>query len=246
MQKALDWVKQRRNVWVLFTKELSGYFNSPIAYIVIIVFSLICGWFFASNIFIGGVVTISNYLNVVPLIFTFFIPAITMRLFAEEVRSGTIEVLTTLPVKDYEIILGKYLSAVALIAIGILMTLIHPLTLSILGKVDAGQIIGSYKGLFLMGAMFASIGLFSSVITKHQIVAFIAGFVICFAFFMIRNSLDYIPAGLIPLFEYIGIGSHFENIAKGVIDSRDVIYYLSVISIFYILTLSAFSSRRWK
>mgnify|MGYP001617875358 CR=1 FL=1 len=97
-----------RNIYIIMTKELAMYFNSPIAYIVIIVFALICGWFFATNVFLAGQVSIDDYLRVVPLIFTFFIPAVTMRLFAEEVRSGTIEILTTLPVNDFEIIIGKY------------------------------------------------------------------------------------------------------------------------------------------
>ena len=235
-----------RNIWNIFLKEIKLYFNSPIAYIVIVVWLLISGWFFSSTIFLINQVTIDNFLNNLPLFFVFFIPAITMKLFAEELKSGTIEVLTTLPVKDYEIITGKFLASFFVVTIAILMTLIHPFTLLFLGKLDFGQVIGSYLGIWLMGFFFTWIGCFSSSLTKNQIIAFIIGFVICFTFFMIGKTLDFVPARFVTFVEYVSIDYHFENISKGVIDSRDIIYYFSFSAFFYFLTLYSMGSRKWK
>ncbi len=235
-----------RNIAVIFGKEFKTYFNSPIAYIVIVVFLLLSGWFFQATLFLINQATLGAFLANVPLLFIFFIPAITMRLFSEEMKSGTIEILTTLPVEDYQIIIGKYLSAFCLVAVAIGLTLIHPFILGFLGKPEVGEIIGSYLGLLLMGAAFVSIGVFSSSLSKNQIVAFIVGFLICFVFFMLDKILRLIPAYFVSLFEYLSIDSHFNNLSRGVIDSRDVIYYVSICTFFYMLTAYFVGSRRWR
>ena len=234
------------NIKTIFLKEFRYYFNSPIAYIVIVVFLLLNGFFFSTSLFLNNQATIAGFVNNVPLFFLFFIPAITMRLFAEEVKSGTIEILTTLPIKDYEIVTGKYLAAFALMVVGFLLSLIHPITLSFIGNIDIGRIFGSYLGLLLLGASFISIGLFTSSFTKNQIVAFISSLFICFAFFIIGKVLIIFPALLRPLFEFLSIDSHFNNIAKGIIDSRDLIYYFSIIGFFFLMTLYLVGSRRWR
>lgn len=235
-----------RNIGVIFSKEFKEYFNSPIAYIVIVVFLLLSGWFFQATLFLINQADIGAFLSNVPLLFVFFVPAITMRLFSEEMKSGTIEILTTLPVKDYQIIIGKYLAAFSLLAIAIGLTLIHPFILIFLGKLDYGEIVGSYLGLLLMGAAFVSIGIFSSSLTKNQIVSFIVGFLICFVFFLLDKILTLIPAYLVSLFEYLSIEHHFRNLSRGVIDSRDIIYYFSICAFFYTLTLYFVGSRRWR
>lgn len=234
------------NMKTLLIKEIKSYFASPIAYIVISVFLVMSGWFFTSSLFLIGQSSMGAFLSIAPLLFTFFIPAITMKLFSEELKLGTIEVLTTLPIKDSEIVLAKYLSALFVITVAIGLTLIYPVTLIIIGKIDAGEIFCTYIGLLLTGAAFASIGLFTSSITKNQIIAFILGFMICFVLFLLGKSLALAPPGLIDLLEYISIDSHVNNISKGVIDSRDLVYFGSIIGFFYILTLSWVSSRRWK
>ncbi len=230
----------------LLGKEVKSYFASPIAYIVISVFLIMSGWFFTSSLFLIGQSSMDSFLSIAPLLLTFFVPAITMKLFAEELKLGTFEVLTTLPIKDSEIVLAKYLSALFVIAAAIGLTLIYPVTLIIIGKIDIGEIFCTYIGMLLTGAAFASIGLFTSSITRNQIIAFILSFVICFAMFLLGKSIMLLPPGLIELVEYISIDSHINNISKGVIDSRDIVYFGSIIGFFYFLTLSWVSSRRWK
>lgn len=237
-------LNKTRNTFIIFQKELRSYFNSPVAYIVIITFLLISGWFFSSQIFLNKEATINHFLYNIPLLFVFIIPAVSMRLFAEELKVGTIKILTTLPVKDCEVILAKYLAAVALITIAVLATLIHPISVSFLGNIDWGQVTGSYIGLILLGACFVAIGLFASSITRNQIVAFIIGLLICFILFIIGKVLILIPPLFVSLVEYISIDYHFANISKGLIDSRDLIYYGSLSFFFLALTYIIVSSRR--
>ncbi|OGF45085.1 MAG: hypothetical protein A2452_00695 [Candidatus Firestonebacteria bacterium RIFOXYC2_FULL_39_67] len=234
------------NIKTILRRELRGYFNSPIAYIVVVIFLIINGWFFASSIFLINEVTLDNFLGNMPLLFIFFIPAMTMGLFSDEIKSGTIEILATMPLKDEEIIIGKFLSAFSLMAVAISLTLIHPITLMFLGKVDMGQVIGSYSGLYLLSASFVSAGVFCSALTKNQIVAFIISFIICFVSFMFGKILSFVPAFIVSFIEYLSIDYHFGNISKGIIDSRDLIYYFSVILFFYYMTVSVLGSRRWK
>jgi len=234
------------NIKSLFNKEFKAYFNSPIAYIVIIVMLLMSGWFFVSSLFIANESAITSFVDVTPLLLVFFIPAITMRLFAEEVRMGTIEILATLPVKDYEIIISKYLAAAAVLLISVLLTLIYPLSLLLIGKLDAGEIFCSYLGIILLGSSFVAIGLFTSSLTKNQIIAFLLSFVICFVLFLAGKVLNVIPAGMVSLVEYAGVDSHFENIIKGVIDTRDIVYFSSIIVFFYCCTVYWMGSRRWR
>lgn len=231
--------------FTIFKKEFKSYFNSPIAYIVIIAFLLICGWFFTSRVFLVNQAEVRGFFEMTPLIFIFFAPAITMRLVAEEKKSGTMELLTTFPLKDRDILLGKYLAAVALLSIAALLTFPYPLSVSMLGNLDTGQTFAGYIGVILVGAAFLSIGLFTSTITSNQIVAFIVSFSICFILFMLGKILFFVPDYLVSLAEFMSIDYHFENIARGVLDSRDIFYYLSVILSFFILAEHFFKSRKW-
>jgi gliding-associated putative ABC transporter substrate-binding component GldG len=167
-----------------------------------------------------------------------------MRLVAEELKIGTIKILATLPVKDYEIIIGKYLAAVSLITIAILSTIVHPITVSLLGNLDWGQVIGSYVGLILLGAAFSAVGLFTSSLTRNQIIAFIIGLLICFFFFLIGKILIFVPPFLVSFAEYLSIDYHFDNISKGVIDSRDLIYYASVSFFFLCISYMMLNNRK--
>jgi len=230
----------------LLVKEIRSYFNSPIAYIVIGIFLLISGWFFTSSLFLIGQSSLLSFLNIVPLILTFFVPAVTMRLFSEELRMGTVEVLTTLPLKDNEIVFAKYAASIFVIKVSIALTLIFPLTLLLIGKIDPGEILCSYIALVCLSSAYAAIGLFTSSITKNQIIAFITSFIICFMLFLAGKTIALAPSGLVNLLDYIGMDSHFNNMMRGVIDTRDVIYFGSIIVFFYILTLSWFSTRKWK
>ncbi len=233
------------NILTIFKKEMKSYFSSPVAYIVLAVFLGITGWFFTSNLFLGGVVTMRNVFDIIPFIYLFFIPAITMRTFAEEKKSGTIELLLTKPVTDLEIVLGKFLAALSLTAIALLLTWTYVISLSFIGKLDFGAVTGAYLGLLLMAGIYISIGIFASSLTHNQVVAFIISFLIVFALFMLNKVLIFLPSGFASIFEYISIDYHFGNIARGVLDSRNLIYYLSGIVIFIVLTKTSLESRRW-
>jgi ABC-2 type transport system permease protein len=213
----------------IFRKEFKDYFISPIAYIVIAIFLLITGWFFFMTFFIYDQAELRSFFQLLPLIFSFVIPAVTMRLFSEEMNVGSYETLLTLPVSATDIILGKFLAATAFIGAMLVPTLSYPAFISFMGDLDWGPIIGGYIGALCLGGGFCAVGLFSSSLTRNQIVAFIIGMVICFCMTTIDKMLFFFPAKLVALFSYLGAGDHFENIAKGIVDSRDLLYFLSVI-----------------
>jgi len=234
------------HIAILCKKELKGYFDSPIAYIVITIFLLISGWFFFSDLFLVNQASLRNLFSIVPFIFMFFVPAVTMRLISEEKRSGTIELLLTLPVRDHEIILGKFLAGMILISVSVILTLVYTLTLSGLGDLDAGSVVAGYIGLIFLGATYVSVGVFTSSLTQNQVVAFITSFLIIFILFMLNKVLIFVPSFLASFFEYLSVDYHFSNISRGVIDSRDLIYYLSIIFLFLFLSVRALESRKWR
>jgi ABC-2 type transport system permease protein len=217
-----------RQVPHIFKKEFRTYFVSPIAYIVISIFLIVTGWFFFSTFFLINQASLRNFFGLLPIIFAFVIPAVTMRLFAEEFNVGTYEILLTMPVTFREVVLGKFLASVAFVAAMLLPTLAYPVTVSFLGDLDWGPVIGGYVGAILLGAAFSAVGLFASSLTRNQIVAFIIGVAICFALVLIDKILFFLPAPLVGVLEYLGADFHFENISKGILDSRDILYFLSV------------------
>jgi ABC-2 type transport system permease protein len=233
------------SIFTIYKKELRSYFNSPVAYIVIVVFLIITGWFFTSNLFVGGVVTMRGVLDIIPFILIFFIPAISMRTFAEEKKTGTIELLLTKPITDFEIIIAKFLSTLTFAVLALAPTLIYVISLSFLGSLDYGSIISAYIGLILMCGVYISIGIFASSLTENQVIAFIVCFLIVFALFMLNKVLIYMPGSIVTILEYIGTDYHFSSISRGVIDTRDIIYYLSGILIMMFLTKASLESRKW-
>ena len=235
------------NTWIFARRELKTYFNSPIAYIIIVLALVISGWLFFLDFFLAGQATLRSLLTGwMPMVFLVFVPAITMRLIAEEKKSGTIELLVTLPVTDWEIVLGKYLASLALLAVTILLTISYAITVSLLGDPDGGAIFGQYFGLLLLGAAYLAIGLFASGITANQIVAFLAAIVITAAFFLVDKFTPFFPGPLASILEFLGVNYHFENMARGVIDTRDLLYYASLIFLFLFLAVRALESRKWK
>ncbi len=218
-----------RQVPHIFKKEFRTYFVSPIAYIVISIFLIVTGWFFFSTFFLFNQASLRNFFTLLPVIFAFVIPAVTMRLFSEELNVGTYEILLTMPVTYREVVLGKFLAGVAFVAAMLLPTLAYPVTINFLGDLDWGPVVGGYVGAVLLGAAFSAVGLFASSLTRNQIVAFIIGVAICFALVLIDKILFFLPAPLVGVLQYLGADFHFGNISKGILDSRDVIYFLSVI-----------------
>jgi ABC-2 type transport system permease protein len=234
-----------KKVIPIFQREIFAYFFSPMAYIVISVFLLLTGWFFTSELFLADDSSLRSVFSIIPFIFIFFAPAITMRLLSEERKSGTIELLVTMPITDLEIVLGKYLAGLGLLVVALIFTLPYGLTILILGKPDMGMLVTGYLGLVLMGASYISVGVFASTISKNQVVSFIIAFMIIFILFLLNKFLPVMPSYLVPLLQYLSIDYHFTNISRGVIDSRDLVYYLSLIVFMLSLAKLSLESRKW-
>jgi ABC-2 type transport system permease protein len=217
-----------RQVLCVFNKEFRVYFVSPIAYIVISIFLLVTGWFFFTTFFLFNQASLRNFFALMPIIFSFVVPAITMRLFSEELNIGSYETLLTMPVTFVDVVLGKFLAAVAFVGASLIPTLSYPITVSCLGQLDWGPVVGGYLGAMLLAAAFSAIGLFASSLTRNQIIAFIIGVAICFTLTLIDKMLFFLPQFLLGALEYLGADFHFNNISKGIIDSRDLLYFLSV------------------
>lgn len=236
-----------RNTAILLRKEFRSYFDSPVAYVFIIAFLSFTSWIYFRGFFLLGQLQMRDYFFFLPWVFLIFIPAITMRLWAEERKIGTIEILMTLPVKDGEVVVGKYLASFCFLLVTLMLTFPIPVTLALLGNVDMGPIIGGYVGACLLGAAYLAIGIFISSISENQIVAFIIASLVSFALFILGEDivLFNMPGFLVEPFSFLGLGRHFTSMQRGVLDSRDLIYYLTVIWFFLTLTTRLIASRRW-
>jgi len=217
------------NTMHIFRREFRHYFVTPIAYIVIAIFLVLTGWFFFSTFFLYSQAELRNFFSLLPIIFSFIVPMITMRLFSEEYNVGSYEILVTMPVADPDIILGKFFAALTFIAVLLLPTVSYAISVSWLGDLDWGPVVGGYVGALLLGAAFSAIGLFSSALTKNQIIAFIIGMIICFFLTMIDKILFFLPESMLGFFQYIGADFHFENASRGILDTRDILYFVSVV-----------------
>ena len=230
----------------ILKKEINSFFASPIGYLVVAVFLLLNGlflWVFKSefNILDNGFSDLSNFFLLAPWVLIFLVPAVTMRSFSDEKKQGTLELLLTKPMSHLQLVLGKYFGALLLIIIAIIPTLLYVYTISKLGNpegnLDLGSIMGSYFGLLFLIAAYTAIGLFTSSITDNQIVAFIAAVFICFFFYFGFEGLsNYKLFGDTFHLENLGMETHFKSMSRGVIDTRDIIYFLSVTTLFVILT----------
>ncbi len=239
----------------IFKKELYSYLSSFVAYITIGLFLVVLGlflWVFPdTSILEYGYATLDNLFNTVPYLFMFLIPAITMRSLAEEKKEGTFELLATRPLTDWDIVLGKYLAALTLVLFALIPTVIYYISVYqlgvIAGNIDTGAVIGSYIGLFLLGGAFAAIGIFSSSLTNNQIIAFAIAVFLCFFAFSGFESVSQVLS--LQKFDNIlinlGINEHYQSISRGVLDSRDLIYFLSFITLFLLITKTILGGRKW-
>jgi len=227
-------------------RELGAYFNSVVAYIVVILFLLITGALFWLNYFQQvNRLSLRGFFNQAPLFLAFFAPAITMGLFAEEKRLGTLELLMTMPLRDVEIVVGKFLAAVSLLGVVFVMTLPYPISLATLGDLDWGAVASGYIGLLLLGGSYAAIGVMASSWTRDQVVAILTAFSICFFLYLIDRLVGNQTGWIAQTVEYISTNSHFNNIARGVVDFRDVFYYFSVMGVALVITQVSVAARRW-
>lgn len=239
----------------IFKKELNHFFSSLIGYLSIGIFLLLTGallWFFKGGIIDYGYATLESLFNLAPVVFLILIPAITMRSFSEEKNMGTLELLMTKPLRDIDIILGKYFAALVLVVFAILPTLIYFYSVYKLGapvgNVDTGGVWGSYIGLLFLGASFTAIGIFCSTLSSNQIVAFILSASLCAASYWLFDILSDFPIfsnGLDYFIQELGINAHYKSISRGILDTRDVIYFLSVIILFLGGTKTVLESRKW-
>ncbi|MHB1277501.1 MAG: gliding motility-associated ABC transporter permease subunit GldF [Bacteroidia bacterium] len=242
-------------MFVIYIKEIRSFLSSLIAYIVIITFLVAIGlfmWVFPdTNVLDLGYANLDPLFFIAPWVFMFLISAITMRSFADEKRAGTIETLTTSPVSDISIILGKYFAGITLVLFSLIPTVVYYFSVRYLanpvGNIDSGAILGSYIGLMMVGSSFVAIGMFASSITDNQISAFIISTFLCFFFY---SAFDYLGelnifADLDYVISWLGMYFHYQSISRGVLDTRDAFYFLSIIVFFILLTKTVFGSRKW-
>jgi ABC-2 type transport system permease protein len=242
-------------MYAVFKRELFSLLNSLMAYITIGVFLLAAGlllWFFPdTSILDYGYAELSGFFSLAPFLFMFLIPAITMRSFAEERREGTYILLATRPLTDWQILVGKYLACLVLVLCALLPTLIYYFSIYQLampkGNVDAGAIIGSYIGLLFLGGSFTAVGIFCSSLTKNQVVAFAIAVFICFLAYSGFDAMAKIDAlkSLEGSFIFLSINEHYQSISRGVLDTRDAVYFLSVVAVFLFFTHFILEGRKW-
>ncbi len=256
-----------RSIGLILHRELKSYFSSLIAYVVIVMFLLITGYFFYNLLATFSVISFQAQVNPmlakqyqllninetvvrplfgnISIIMLLMTPLLTMRLISEEKKSGTMELLLTFPVKDIDVVLGKYLACLVVFLVMILLTTTYPILLLILGEPEIMPMITGYLGLILLGAAFISLGIFTSSLTENQIVAASMSFGILFFFWLISYSVPFVSPAFGQILSYLSINEHIASLAKGVLDTEDIIYYLCFIVLFLFLTLRSLESKRW-
>ncbi len=228
----------------IFKKELRVFFNSLIAYVVIAVFLLLTSLIFwlypGSNILDFGFADMTSFFTICPYVFLFLVPAVSMKMFSEEFKTGTIELLFTKPLFSFQIVLGKFLATLLIVIIALIPTLVYYLSLYVLGNpvgnIDSAAVVGSYFGLVFLAGSFVAIGIFSSTLTNNQIIAFVFAAIISYFFYDgITQASSLLPSGLAYIVSNIGLSFHFESLSRGVLDTRDMIYFVSFIIVFLVL-----------
>ena len=227
-------------------RELKAYFLSPVGYVVIAGFLLLASYLFYVPLAIVGEPSMRRWTYNIVIILIILVPALTMRLIAEERKTGTIELLMTSPVTDAQVILGKFLGCLGFYAVMLAITFVYPIVLRSVGKPEMGPIIAGYLGLFLFGASFVAIGLLASALTKSQVVGFVSAFVVLLFMFLLEWMAQSGTGWLSSVIRYIGIQQHLENFAKGVIDTKDIIYYVSVVVLCLLLSVRATQAWKWR
>lgn len=224
----------QRNIRIIAKRELASYFDSPVAYIVLVSFLLASGWMFFSTLFLMGRADMRGFFTPSPfspsMLLVILAPAVTMRLIAEEKRTGTFELMATMPIRDSEWVLGKFAAAWSLLGIGLSTTLVYALCVASLGDLDWGPVISGYLGFLLFSGTLLSIGLLCSALTDKQIIAFIVSFLISAALYFVFWLQFFVPQSIAPFVEYISMSYHLDNLARGVVDSRDLLFYVSAMA----------------
>lgn len=237
-----------KSMTTIARRELGAYFNSPTAYVVVAAFLLLSALLFFNALFIQGQADLRELFDGfwTTLLVAIVGPAITMRLLAEERSNDTLELLLTMPLTDWDVVLGKYLAAVGLFGFGMLAMSIFGISVSLLGPLDKGPAIAGFLGLFLTAAMYMAVGLMASSFTKNQIVSFIVALLICLFLWLVGKVVQLFPPGLQPMLDWLGVDRHVGNMARGVIDTRDLLYFATMIFGCLLVTQTSLESRRWR
>ncbi len=234
------------NILTIYKKELRSFFTSPMAYVFLVVFALVNGYFFTNTFFLYNQSDMRSLFGIVPLVYLFFIPAVSMGLISREKSLGTLEIITALPIRERDIVIGKYLAGLSLILVALFTTSIHYITLYNVGTtIDHGAVFTGYLGLVLLGGVYTAVGVFSSSLTENQVIAFIVGIAIVLVFFLMDKLLMFVPASLAGIVQYMSTEFHLSNIARGVIDTRNLVYFGSVIGFFLFMTTRVLEARKW-
>ena len=247
------------NAYAIAWKELRVYFGSPVAYVIMALFLVVSGVLFVNSlegpfreaslrVFLSGDTRNGFISNAVNGTFFFLLlgPILTMRLFAEETKLGTIELLLTSPVHDYEVVLGKFIAGLGSIVVLLLLTLYYPLMLFVFSNPDLGPLLAGYLGVLMLSALFVAVGLFASSLSNNQIVAVMLGLVIFFLFWFIGDAAQVVHGTAGTILQYVSVREHFSQLAKGIINSGDVIYFLALTAIFIFFTVRSLETRRWR
>jgi ABC-2 type transport system permease protein len=236
-----------RNTMAIAKREFASYINSPIPYILVTAYIGTAGYMFFRQLFMPSAQADMRHLfENMPLLFCLIVPFVTMRLLAEERREGTLELLLTMPVTDWQLVVGKFLAALGLMSVLLVLTLAFPITVAKLGPLDKGATVASYFGALLMAGAFIGIGIMASSFTRNQIVAALVAFFIGFILYLLGAVAPILPPSLAPIAAAMSISTHFMNIARGVIDTRDVLYYASIIFVCLLIAQTTLDSRRWR
>lgn len=235
-----------RNTWAVATRELRSYFLSPLAYIVIALFLALSGYLFALILANGREASLRGLVSNVSVLYLFIVPAISMRLLSEELRSGTVELLLTNPVQEWEIVTGKFLSSIMLVIVMLGLTALFPAFLYVFGSPDTGPILTGYLGIFLQAAAFLAVGLWASSLTQNQIVAAIISFALLLVLWLSDNLGQFLGGTIGSIVSYTSVINHFQSFPQGVIQSNDVIYYLTLVLAGIVLSTLSLQSRRYR
>jgi len=211
----------------LYNKEVRGFFFTPAAYVVAAAFLLIAGWMFATPLFLAGQASLNAFFLPLPVLLAFFAPAVSMRLFAEEAKTGTLEALLALPATEWELVAAKYAAALTVVLGALALTFPYALVVGFLGRLDWGATALGYLGVALCAALMTAAGTFASSLTRNQVVAFILGFALCFSLALAGNFADILPHGPGAFAAFIGTDSHLRTLARGTLDLRDLVYFVS-------------------
>jgi len=232
------------NPFIIAKREVASFIFYPVAYIVLFFFMTFSGAVFFYNYFMNGEASLRGYFELLPWLLSVFVPALTMRLFSEEWSTGSIEMLLTSPFTLWEIIAGKFSAALILSMLMLTPSLLYLITVSLTGEVDLGVTFGGYLGAFFLCALYSAVGIFVSAITSSQVISLIVSIALCFFFYFIFFALQFIPGKIADILQFVSTGYHFRNFAKGIVDSREILYFISMSVLFLFSAKIGIDKRR--